>query len=124
MANPNIVNLTALYGKTEMINLTTTSATQVVSNASASGTVLKINSIYVANVDGSNSADITISMYSAAALGGTAYPIVSTVSVPADSSLVVVERNSGIYITEDRSIGATASAANDLMIICSFEEIS
>jgi hypothetical protein len=124
MANPNIVNLTALYGKTEMINLTTTSATQVVSNASASGTVLKINSIYVANVDGSNSADITISMYSAAALGGTAYPIVSTVSIPADSSLVVVERNSGIYITEDRSIGATASAANDLMIICSYEEIS
>lgn len=124
MANPNIVNLTALYGKTEMINLTTTSATQVVSNASASGTVLKINSIYVANVDGSNSADITISMYSAATLGGTAYPIVSTVSIPADSSLVVVERNSGIYITEDRSIGATASAANDLMIICSYEEIS
>ena len=124
MANPNIVNLTALYGKTEMINLTTTSATQVVSNASASGTVLKINSIYVANVDGSNSADITISMYSAAALGGTAYPIVSTVSIPADSSLVVVERNSGIYMTEDRSIGATASAANDLMIICSYEEIS
>lgn len=124
MANPNIVNLTALYGKTEMINLTTTSATQVVSNASASGTVLKINSIYVANVDGTNSADITISMYSAAALGGTAYPIVSTVSIPADSSLVVVERNSGIYITEDRSIGATASAANDLMIICSYEEIS
>lgn len=124
MANPNIVNLTALYGKTEMINLTTTSATQVVSNASASGTVLKINSIYVANVDGSNSADITLSMYSAAALGGTAYPIVSTVSIPADSSLVVVERNSGIYITEDRSIGATASAANDLMIICSYEEIS
>ena len=124
MANPNIVNLTALYGKTEMINLTTISATQVVSNASASGTVLKINSIYVANVDGTNSADITISMYSAAALGGTAYPIVSTVSIPADSSLVVVERNSGIYITEDRSIGATASAANDLMIICSYEEIS
>jgi hypothetical protein len=124
MANPNIVNLTALYGKTEMINLTTTAATQVVSNASASGTVLKINSIYVANVDGSNSADITISMYSAAALAGTAYPIVSTVSIPADSSLVVVERNSGIYITEDRSIGATASAANDLMIICSYEEIS
>ena len=124
MANPNIVNLTALYGKTEMINLTTTGATQVVSNASASGTVLKINSIYVANVDGTNSADITISLYSAAALGGTAYPIVSTVSIPADSSLVVVERNSGIYITEDRSIGATASAANDLMIICSYEEVS
>lgn len=124
MANPNIVNLTALYGKTEMINLTTTAATQVVSNASASGTVLKINSIYVANVDGTNSADITISLYSAAALGGTSYPIVSTVSIPADSSLVVVERNSGIYITEDRSIGATASAANDLMIICSYEEVS
>lgn len=106
------------------MNLSTTSATAVISNASASSKVLKVNSIYVVNTDGTNSADITISYYSAAALGGTAYPIASTITVPADSSLVIVERNSSIYIEEDRSIGATASAANDLTVICSYEEIS
>lgn len=124
MANPNIVNVNAIYGKTATVNLSTTSATAVISNASASSKVLKVNSIYVVNTDGINSADITISYYSAAALGGTAYPIASTITVPADSSLVIVERNSSIYIEEDRSIGATASAANDLTVICSYEEIS
>jgi hypothetical protein len=124
MANPNIVNVNAIYGKTATVNLSTTSATAVISNASASSKVLKVNSIYVVNTDGTNSADITISYYSAAALGGTAYPIASTITVPADSSLVIVERNSSIYIEEDRSIGATASAANDLTVICSYEEIS
>lgn len=124
MANPNIVNVNAIYGKTAAVNLSTTSATAVISNASASSKVLKVNSIYVVNTDGTNSADITISYYSAAALGGTAYPIASTITVPADSSLVIVERNSAIYIEEDRSIGATASAADDLTVICSYEEIS
>jgi len=124
MANPNIVNVNAIYGKTATVNLSTTSATAVISNASASSKVLKVNSIYVVNTDGTNSADITISYYSAAALGGTAYPIASTITVPADSSLVIVERNSSIYIEEDRSIGATASAADDLTVICSYEEIS
>lgn len=124
MANPNIVNVNAIYGQTSAVNLSTTNATAIVSNASASSEVLKINSIYVVNTDGTNSADITVSYYGAAALGGTAYPIASTITVPADSSLVIVERNSAIYVEEDRSIGATASAANDLTVICSYEKIS
>jgi len=57
-------------------------------------------------------------------IGGTATQIVSTVSVPADSSLVVIDKASSIYLEEDKSIGATASAANDLKVVCSYEEIS
>jgi hypothetical protein len=124
MAAPNIVNVTTITGKTVVVDLTSTSATSVVSNASSSGKVFKINSLIVANVDGTANADITINLYSAAALGGTATQICSTIAVPADSSLVVIDKTSGIYLEEDKSIGATAGSANDLKVICSYEEIS
>jgi hypothetical protein len=124
MAAPNIVNVATITGKTVVVDLTSTSATSVVSNASSSGKVFKINSLIVANVDGTANADITINLYSAAALGGTATQICSTVAVPADSSLVVIDKTSGIYLEEDKSIGATAGSANDLKVICSYEEIS
>jgi hypothetical protein len=124
MAAPNIVNVATITGKTNVVDLTSTSATSVVSNAASSGKVFKINSLIVANVDGTANADITINLYSAAALGGTATQICSTVAVPADSSLVVIDKTSGIYLEEDKSIGATAGSANDLKVICSYEEIS
>jgi len=107
-----------------VVDLTTTSATAVVSNAAASGKVFKINSLVVSNVDGTNAADITVSYYSEDDIGGTATQIVSTVSVPADSSLVVIDKNTSIYLEEDRSIGATAGAADDLKVVVSYEEIS
>jgi hypothetical protein len=124
MAAPNIVNVATITGKTNVVDLTSTSATSVVSNAASSNKVFKINSLIVSNVDGTANADITINLYSAAALGGTATQICSTVAVPADSSLVVIDKSSGIYLEEDKSIGATAGSANDLKVICSYEEIS
>lgn len=123
MANPNILNVTSILGKSAVVNLTSTAATAVVSNAAASGKVLKINSLVVSNVDGTNAADITISYFSEDDIGGTATEIVSTVSVPADASLVVIDKNTSLYLEEDRSIGATAGSSNDLKVIVSFEEI-
>ena len=124
MANPNIVNVAAIYGENSSTSLTTTSATSIVSNAAASGKVYKINMITVANVDGSAAADITISKYSAAALGGTAFPIVSTVSVPADATLIVLDKTTSLYLKEDESIGAIAGTASDLVVTASWEEIN
>lgn len=124
MANPNIVNVAAIYGNNASVSLTTTNATSIVSNAAASGKVFKINTIVVANVDGTTAADISVSKYSAAALGGTAYPIVSTISVPADASLVVLDKTTAIYLKEDESIGATAGSASDLVVTASWEEIN
>jgi hypothetical protein len=124
MAAPNIVNVTTITGKSAVVSLTTTSATAVVSNTGASGKVFKINSLVVSNVDGTNAADITISYYSEDDIGGTATEIVSTISVPADASLVVIDKNTSIYLEEDRSIGATAGTANDLKVLVSYEEIS
>jgi hypothetical protein len=110
MTAPNIVNVTTITGKSAVVDLTGTSATLVVENPASSGKVFKINSLVVSNVDGTN--------------GGTATEIVSTVSVPADASLVVIDKNTSIYLEEDRSLGATAGAANDLKVIVSYEEIS
>lgn len=124
MANPNIVSVTAIYGENSLTALSTTSATSILSNAASSGKVYKVNSIIVSNVDGTSPADITINVYSAAALGGTAFPIVSTLSVPADASVIVVDKSTGIYIKENQSIGATAGTANDLVVVASWEEIN
>jgi len=124
MANPNIVNALEIYGNTSTTALTTTSATSLVSNASGSGKVYKVNLIMAANVDGASAADITINIYSAAALGGTATAIASTISVPADASLIVTDKTTSFYLLENRSIGAIAGVANDIVVTCSWEEIN
>ena len=124
MSAPNIVNVTTITGKSAVVSLTGTSATLIVENPASSGKVFKINSLVVSNVDGTNAADITVSFFSEDNIGGTATEIVSTVSVPADASLVVIDKNTSIYLEEDRSLGATAGAANDLKVIVSYEEIS
>lgn len=124
MANPNIVNVAAIYGNNSSTALSSTSATSIVSNAASSGKVFKINTIMVANVDGTSAADITINKYSAAALGGTAFPIASTISVPADATLIVVDKTTSFYLKENESIGATAAVANDLVVTCSWEELN
>lgn len=124
MANPNIAAVAAIYGNTSTTSLTTTAATSIVSNAASSGKVYKINSLVVANIDGTNAADITINVYSAAALGGTGTAIASTISVPADATLIIIDKTTQIYLLEDKSIGAIAGTASDLVVTCSWEEIN
>lgn len=124
MAAPNIVNVSSILGKTAVVALSSTSQTTLLSNASASDDVLKVNMIQVANVDGSNACDITIDVHSAASGGGTAYSLVSTVSVPADASLIVLDKSTAIYLEENTSITATAGTANDLEVIVSYEQIT
>ena len=124
MANPNIAAVTTIYGNTSTTSLTTTNATPLVSNAASSGKVYKINTIMVANIDGTSAADITINLYSAANIGGSATAIASTISVPADSTLIVTDKTTSFYLLEDKSIGATAGTASDLVVTCSWEEIN
>ena len=121
--NPNIVNVTVINGNTSTTSLTTTSATSLVSNAAASSKVYKIDSIVVANTSAS-AANITINVYSAAALGGTAFPIASTISVPAYASLIVTDKTTSFYLLEDKSIGATAGTSTALVVTASWEEIT
>lgn len=124
MAAPNIVGVTTIVGITTFLNLSTSSATVLLSNAASSGKVFKVNSIIVANDDGTNTANITVSINSAAAGGGTAFKLAHTIDVAADSTLVVIDKASSIYLEENKSLVVTASAADDLDVICSYEEIS
>jgi hypothetical protein len=124
MANPNIVNVTTIYGNSSQTALSNTSATQLVSNASSSNKVYKINSIVVANVDGTNNTEVTVNVYSQANLAGTAYALASTITVPADSSLIVTDKTTSFYLLENQSIGAIAGVANDLVVTASWEEIN
>ena len=124
MAAPNIVDVGTITGKTAYFALSSTSATTVLNNAASSGKVFKVNSLVVANVDGATAADITITVNSAASGGGTAYALAKTISVPADASLIVIDKSTAVYLEEDKSIVATAGSANDLEIVISYEEIS
>lgn len=124
MAAPNIVNVATITGKTAYLALSDTSATTLVTNAASSGKVFKINTIVVANVDGTNTANISVDLHSAASGGGTGYALASTIDVTADSTLVVVDKTSSFYLEEDKSVVVTASAGGDLEVTCSYEEIS
>jgi hypothetical protein len=119
MANPNIVNVTDIKGKTA-VQAVGTSAVVIVENTAASGKVFKINSLVVANVDGTSSADITVDVFRSS----VAYKIASTIAVPANSTLVVISKDTSIYLEEGDSLRCTASAADDLEAVCSYEEIS
>ena len=123
MAAPNLINATTINGKTTGANLTTTSATAVLSNAAGSGKCLKINTLNVTNYSAS-AALVTVSWYNAAAIGGTAYAIAGNVTVPATTTLNIIDKTSQYYLEENTSLGATAGTANALIVTCSYEDIS
>jgi hypothetical protein len=119
MAAPNLKSPTTITGKTVGYAVTTSMAAAL-SNSAASGKVLKVNTVYCANVDGTSSADITLEHYN----GTTGFKIGSTIAVPADATQVLVTREAYIYLEEGHSLRAQASAANDLELVIGYEDIS
>jgi hypothetical protein len=122
MAAPNIKSgssVTTVTGKTVGYAVTASMAAAL-SNSAASGKVFKINSVYCANVDGTNAADISLEHYN----GTTGFKIANTISVPADATQVLVTREGYIYLEEGHSLRAVASAASDLELVIGYEEIS
>lgn len=120
MANPNIVAVTSILGETIQAALTTTLTTEVVA-APSSGHVYKINSILVANIDGTSSANASVFITKS---GGSPIAIASTITVPADSTLSVIDKSNSFYLEEGDNIEAGASADGDLTITISYEDIS
>ena len=124
MANPNIVAVTSILGNTTFLTPANTSANVLLSNAAASGNVLKINQIVAANVNGSSAVDTTVAITNQDDGGGTAFPIVSTVSVPADASIIVTDKTTAIYLMEDQSIVVTSGTSSGISYTISYEAIS
>jgi hypothetical protein len=131
MANPNLLAATTASGTTTYLTPGGTSAVVLIPNAASSGQVFKINQIVAANVNGSSAVNATVSVYTNGAVaqgsapsGGTAYPIVSTVSVPANASLVVVDKTTPVYLMEGTSITVTSGTASGITYSISYEVIS
>jgi hypothetical protein len=118
MSAPNIVNVSTITGKTDMVAVGTSSSS-IVANTAASNKVYKLNSIIVTNIDGTSAADISVKIVRSS----VDYFLASTISVPADSTLVVLGKDSGIYLEEGDDLQAYASAAGDLQIFVSYEII-
>lgn len=131
MAAPNIASLTTITGKTTYLTPGGTSAVVLLPNAASSNTVLKINQIVAANVNGSAAVNATVSLYTNGAVaqgsapsGGTAFPIASAISVPANASLIVADKTTGIYLEEGVSIIVTSGTASGITYSISYEVMS
>lgn len=131
MANPNIVNTTTILGNTTYLTPAVTTAVVLLANPASSGEVFKVNSIIAANVDGTNTVTTTVSLYTNGAVaqgsapsGGTAFPIASTISVPANASLIVVDKTTPIYLTEGTSIVVTSGTASKITYTLVYEDVS
>jgi hypothetical protein len=131
MANPNIVSVATINGKTTFLTPSATTAVVLLANTASSNKVFKINQIIAANVNGTAAVDTTVAIYTNGAVaqgsapsGGTAFPIVSTVSVPADASLIVADKTTAIYLEEGHSIVVTSGTASGITYTVSYEEIS
>ncbi len=120
MANPNIAILTDIRGKTAGLAVTT-SAQAIVTNSSGSNKIFKINTLIIANVNGTASADVTVDIFKNQS---TAFDLAFTVAVPNDATLVVISKDTQIYLEENDSLRITASANSHLEAICSYEEIA
>ena len=133
MANPNIVNVTSIYGNTAYISPAGTSATAAWTHngttaltglTPAANTVNRVTSITVSNVTGGAVA-ATVAIADNATFGsGTARNIAFAISVPANSTLVVTDKSTSFYVTENQSVGVTAGTGNALNFVATFEAIT
>jgi len=133
MANPNIVNVTSIYGNVAYVTPSTTAATTswtyngsttLTGLTPAVGTVNRVTGIVVTNVTAS-AANCTVAIANNATFGsGTAYYIAYQISVPPNASLVVTDKTTSFYITESQSVGVTSGTASALNYVATFEAIT
>jgi hypothetical protein len=119
MANPNIVNVQNIFGKTTTQAVTTT-PTNIVSNPTGSDKVLKINTLIVSNITGTDAVDVTADVFR----NSSSFKLAFTLTVPENSTLVLISKDTGIYLEENDSIRIFCSQANSLNAVCSYEDIS
>ena len=123
MANPNIVNVSSIYGSTSYLIPSTTAATTWTALTPASGTVNKIDNIVASNVTGS-AAMVTVAINSAAAGAGTNYRLIYQVTVPINAAIVIVDKSTAFYLGEAQSIVVTVGTASAIELTASYEAIT
>ena len=125
MAAPNLKNPSVITGKTGRYAVPLASGSPalpvaMLSNSASSNKVFKINSIFCSNVDGTNAADITVSIHD----GTTNRYLAFTISVPADATQIISSQQTYFYLEELDSIRASASHVDRLQLIIGYEEIT
>jgi hypothetical protein len=123
MANPNIIGATTIYGNTTYLIPSNTSTNVWTALTPSSNTINKVQSIVASNVT-ANPANVTVSVNSAAAGGGTAYRIAYQISVPAYASLIVTDKTTAFYVGEGQSVVVTVGTGSALELVASYEAIT
>lgn len=133
MANPNIVNVTSIYGNTAYVIPATTSvsvawtyngSTSLTGLTPATGTVNRVTSIVVSNVT-SSAATATVAVANNATYGsGTPYYIAYQISVPPNASVIVTDKTTSFYVTENQSVGVISGTSSALNYTATFEAIT
>ena len=132
MANPNIVNVTQIYGQTNYLTPANTSTLVLIANTSGSGNVFKVNQIVAANQT-NTAANATVLLYNSGAVTSgnlvvtsstNAFAVASNISVPAYASLIVVDKTTATYLLEDKAFIVQSGTNSAITFSVSYEQLS
>ena len=121
MAEPNIVGVSSINGRTVANTPTGTVAVTLVNNPNNSSQVFKVNTVVASNLDGANPINCSVAYVSNT---GVSYYIANTISVPANATLIVMDKSTSVYLEQNTSISVTSGTASKLAFISSYEIIS
>ncbi len=132
MPNPNIVNVTQIYGQTTYLTPANTANFVLVTNTTNSGNVFKLDQIVAANQT-NTAANCTVMIFTSGnVVAGNAvvvsssnvFPIASNISVPAFASLIVMDKTTSTYLLEDKAIVVSSGTNSAISFSVSYEQIS
>ena len=132
MANPNIVNVTQIYGQTNYLTPANVSTLVLIANTSGSGNVFKVNQIVASNTS-NIAANATVLLYTSGAVtsgnlvvtsSANAFAVASNISVPAYASLIVVDKTTATYLLEDKAFVVQSGNASAITFSVSYEQLS
>ena len=125
----NLINVSGIEGKTgtQLLTMSTAAISGLGVADSATTTIIKLHTLVATNIDGSNDVDVSVKLtaWNSGSAGGTLKGwLAYTITVPSDSTLVLVSRDTAIYIPHDTKIEAFASANSDCQLTYSYDEIT
>lgn len=132
MANPNIVNVTQIYGQTTYLTPANTATFVLVTNTSGSGNVFKLDQIIAANQT-NTAANCTVMIFTSGNVvagnavvtsSSNAFPIASNIAVPGGASLIVMDKTTSTYLLEDKAVVVASGTNNAISFSISYEQIS
>lgn len=118
MTNPNLINTSQTYMRSNIQLPISTSATDILETPAASNMIIRADTITICNTTASS---ISIDVY--LTRSSVTYAITKTVTVPAYSSLVVIDRDYPVYLKEGDKLQVQASDWG-LQAICAYTIIS